>query len=774
MSQPPAPERIPLRDVLRAIFWPPLDTREPVDTPAETDAPDAAPTPPSAQEVIPPEVLARLEPASVAYPGSALDDAPPLSPSRTTALVGGTLITLAIGFVAQTVLSAGQQPGAGAVLYALALAAWGGVLAAAYWPPLSALLTRGPQVSGSAGAPLAAGWALQPFGQRGLLAVAALGFSALTYVLTADNTFTIPAVLAWLVSVVLWLIVAAERDLSALLLDWGDALSDLPGRLRALPRPPLWQTAALVAILAVGAFFRFYRLDAIPLEMTSDHVEKVLDAYHVSQGVTPVFFRNNGGREAIQFYLLAGAAKLFGTGFSFLTLKLVAAIEGLLLLPLLVLLGREVVDRETGLLAAALVAVSWWHVVLSRLALRIPLTPLVFTLILITLIRGIRTGSRRAWLWAGVWMGVGVYSYQAMRITPLVALAAALFAVGGPAVQMLAARGRAAEAWQAVTGNTLARQVANLTLAGLVALAIFVPMLRVWHDYPQDLWNRVVNRTTESEVTIEDTAVSVFADNYRDALGMFNVRGDIAWISAIPGKPFLDRVAGVLFVLGVATWLVRLTLRRDPADGFLLAALLIMLLPSALAIAFPIENPSTTRASGAIPIAALLAAWPLGLLRQRWRGALRPGWGAALAALLLAGSAWYGYRAVFVEYDASYRAASLNPSEVAAAVREVVGPDAPLDSVWLQGWPYWHDYRAIGIEAGEPEFRNAILDVAALRSLVLTPDTFGPRPLVFIVHPDDSEALAILAETFPEGIAQPHASAENPGRPFVLFVVPEG
>src|SRR5690606_22845031 len=140
----------------------------------------------------------------------------------------------------------------------------------------------------------------------------------------------------------------------------------------------------------------------------------LLDAYSVSQGIHSVFFRANGGREAIQFYLVAVAGNVFGTGMSFLTLKLVSALEGLLLIPVLVLFGREVVDRETGLFTAALVAVSWWHVALSRLALRIVLTPLLFAPVLITLIRGVRTGSRRAWVWAGLWMGVGVYGYQAM------------------------------------------------------------------------------------------------------------------------------------------------------------------------------------------------------------------------------------------------------------------------------------------------------------------------------------------------------------------------
>src|SRR5690606_13352097 len=127
---------------------------------------------------------------------------------------------------------------------------------------------------------------------------------------------------------------------------------------------------------------------------------------------------------------------------SFLTVKLVTAIEGVLLIPLIIWLGRELVDRETGFLAAALVALAWWHVALSRLALRSVPTPLSFTVLLVMLVRGVRAGSRRAWLWAGFWMGAGVYAYQAMRITPFVAIAAFVVGVAGPVVRWLHAEMR--------------------------------------------------------------------------------------------------------------------------------------------------------------------------------------------------------------------------------------------------------------------------------------------------------------------------------------------
>lgn len=769
---------ITVKDVLRAIFLPQREA-EPLALPPLSLGWKPWSRRPAEGKTMPPDLIPLLARPSVDYVDEPVTEGQAAGVARTLALALGTVTTFLITYLAQTALIAQGRAAAGGGLFALAGLAWLVLIAFDFAQSGGALLKRGPRVTGSAGYPLPQQTQLAPLSERGIALIIAVPLSATAYLLSAGNTFTPAGVVAWVVSVAAWLVVAAERNPAELASGWAGWLSAVPGRLRQALRPRWLPLAAFVLILGAAAFFRFYRLDAVPVEMTSDHVEKLLDAYDVSQGIHRVFFTHNGGREAIQFYLVALAAKVFGTGMSFLTLKLVSALEGLAVVPLMILLGRELVDRETGYLAAALVAVSWWDVVLSRLALRIVLTPLVFTLLLFVLARGIRTGSRRAWLWAGVWMGVGVYAYQAFRIVPLVAVAAWAMAIAGPVVRAVVAHSQErpdAPARREIAANVLGRQTVNLALAGLIALAIFVPMLRVWRDYPHELWNRVVNRTTESERAIEGEPLAVFADNYGKALRMFNVRGDVSWISAVPGKPMLDRVAGGLLVLGALAWAARIVLRRDPVDVFLIAAGLVMLLPSALAIAFPIENPSATRASGTLPIVFLLAAWPLALIRQRWTAALG-GWpgralSGALVAVMLGGSALYSFDTVFREYDQSYRGAALNPGEVASAVREVVGPDAPLDGVWLIGWPHWHDFRAIGIEAGEITFRNAIVDSGVLREyLEQLPERFGARPLVFIVHPEDEETLSLLRAHFPGGRADRYQAAQ-PGRDFILVVVP--
>ncbi len=695
----------------------------------------------------------------------------PFSLRRLLTLVIGSLSALVVGAIASQLVR-GDSPGLGWLLLVVAGGVWASVLLFEEWPS-DHLLRFGPVISGPASATSFHSRPAYDTTARLVLAVCAIAMMAVAFVFSSGNAFTIPGVLGWIASTLLWLLVFAEKPLSQVI----QQACALPARLSTLSLPRLAPLLAGLLLLGIAAFMRFYLLDSIPPEMTSDHVEKLLDAYRVSQGARDIFFTNNGGREAIQFYLVALASRLTGGQFTFLTLKIVSAVEALALIPVIFFWGREAVDRETGLWTAILVAVSWWHLMLGHLGLRIVLTPLFITLILITLLRGLRTGARRDWLWAGLWMGVGVYAYQALRISPLLALAACLVAIIPPAFRSLLARTSdpAESARQAIIFTaTLQRQGSNLLAAGVIAITLFIPMLRVWADYPGELWNRVINRTTSSEVAITEPVFSVFADNYGRALRMFHQVGDSAWINAPPATPALERLTAVLLVMGLAGWVIRLVRRRDPGDFFILLAGLILLLPSALAVAFPIENPSFTRASGVIPVVFLFSGTALSLLRQLFDRAISGRVGLVISAilpLLLVGLITAeSLQVLTVRYPQSYRAAALNPSEVAEAVLTYIDEDE-LAGVHLVGWPYWHDDRAIALEMGDPTLNTAIFDSDALALMLeSSASSFPERPLVFIIHTSDDVSRALLIEAFPSGVFRTSLS-DIPSHAFTLFIV---
>jgi len=230
--------------------------------------------------------------------------------------------------------------------------------------------------------------------------------AVIAYTLSSGNTLRMPGVIAWIGSCVSILIafweLPAEFNGQALILRTQEIVLGLKRGIR-IP----WTVLLLVAILVIGAFFLFHDLNEVPAEMTSDHAEKLLDIKDVLDGKRPIFFPRNTGREPAQFYLTVFFMRLFGWDLGHFSLKWVTALIGWLTIPALFLLARELFNDKVGLLAAFFLSVSKWHVSISRMGLRYPLTGLPVALALCFLFRGLRRGGRNDFLLSGLILGLG-------------------------------------------------------------------------------------------------------------------------------------------------------------------------------------------------------------------------------------------------------------------------------------------------------------------------------------------------------------------------------
>ena len=607
---------------------------------------------------------------------------------------------------------------------------------------------------------------------RLLAALAGALCCVLAWRFTAHNHITFIGLGAWLTSMMLWLyaLTPGAVDLRV----WYCGLSARLKRVSWRRR----ETLALALILLLAAGLRLGQLDTVMPEMTSDHVEKIRDAWRVNRGELNVFFANNGGREPLQMYAMALLAQLPGLDFNFYTLKLLSALEGIVAVLLLYWTGCVLVGgragRLVGLLTGALVAVGYWHILLSRLGLRIVLTTGVAALLLLFLWRALRHNRRGDFLAAGLVIGLGLYTYQAARMLPLVV-------VTGVALTLLLR----------ADGQRLSL-LRNFAALALIALVAFVPLGGFALEYPQDFWRRTTSRvlgdvpvTTEVEISAgEQLAVLTtrLAENLGDALLMFNWRGDVAWISGAPGKPALDPWTGALFLLGLVVWARRILRKRSVLDLLLPLTLLIMLLPTALALSFPVENPSHTRASGALPAVFLIAALPLaqlsGLLRHQLRGRLGLLCAAGLVLVLLAGALRESHRRYFVENLLAWQQATFpyaTAGQVLAAFVAVT--DAP-GNAFIIAWPHWWDHRAVGIEGGLQEWPNGVVEIEQLPDFLvratarqgayrLEPE----RDLLFFLSPEDEDSVARLQAWFPQGQLQQRHS-ERARDEFLLYRVP--
>ena len=508
----------------------------------------------------------------------------------------------------------------------------------------------------------------------------------------------------------------------------------------------------VLAVIAVVLFFNFHRLDAVPPEMVSDQAEKLLDINDILNGQTPIYFPRNTGREVIHFYLTAAYMKLFNLDVSYLNLKVVAVFANLLTLFFIYLLGKEVGNRWVGLGAAFLAGIAYWPLVFTRVALRIPYYPLFVAPVMYFLIRGLRRGSIQDILWTGFFLGLGLHGYTPFRIMPIFVVF--VFLIVG--LHKLGKK------------KTLAL-VYLLSMIVIISLVVFIPLLRYWISNPELFTYRAFSRLTAMEVTFQKNPFVIFLENFWKASVMFFWDNGSIWVHSIPGRPALEVVSAALYFIGIVALLIRYIHKRNWIDLVILVAIPMTLMPSILSIAFPGENPSLNRTAGATVPVFVVAGLALEMIvrsfQQRLPGKLSKIAATSIVVLLLSWSSLNNYNLVFDQYQAIYKAASWNTSEMGQVAAFFIESIGTPDTAYAVGYPHWADSRLIAINAGFPGRDFAIFPEQI-------PNTANdPRAKVFLLNLNDSEGFQILQETFESGVSWQYDSAvEN--KDFMIFFVP--
>lgn len=390
---------------------------------------------------------------------------------------------------------------------------------------------------------------------------------------------------------------------------------------------------AILGITALAAGLRFWRLGDIPPGLYHDEAFNGLDALRVLHGERPIYFAANRGREPFFIYLIAVAVNLFGRTPG--GLRLAAAVCGTLTIPATFLMARVWFDQQrsdrgiesnqrVALLSAAIMAITLWHVHLSRVGFRAVTLPLVTALVLWFGARAFYVSRPTDWVISGLLYGFTFYTYMPARFMPFVL---------GAFVLYLLLTGRGDRLWPG-----------GLYFVGS-ALVLLAPLI----IYTVGHWDVVMGRP--GQVSVFNPAVNdgdlwgTLGRYLLDTLGMFFVRGDTIPRHNLPGRPVFGPLLGLAMVVGLVQAVLRM---RDQDAGSVLALLWVglMLVPTWLA-----ENaPHFLRAVGVLPLAVIFPALGLDAMqrwleRRGWRG-----WAAVpIGAILLISLGATG-RDYFVRY----------------------------------------------------------------------------------------------------------------------------
>lgn len=579
--------------------------------------------------------------------------------------------------------------------------------------------------------------------------IGAVVLAAAAFLLFTDNLFTPLNVSLWVAAMLLFL-----RSLWLQNSGGSPAWRKLADRFK---REPLqvsvtrW-TLLLIAVALVIVFFRFYRLDGVIGEPFSDHAEKLLDVYDVTQGQTHIFFPRNTGREFIQFYLTAIIASVLGTGLSFISLKIGTALIGLVALPYTYLIGREVGGKRVALFALVLAGTSYWLNTISRIGLRFPLYPALAAPAIYHLIRGLRRQNRNDFILSGLFLGFGLNGYSPYRLVPfLIVLGVGIYLLHR---QSKEARGQS---------------MMMLSVLVLASFLVFLPLMRYAIENPSMFSYRAMSRLTGEEQALNAPAWQIFLSNTANAMKMFNYDDGEIWVHSIPHRPALDIVSGALFIFGFIFLFVRYLRKRDWLDLFLMLSVPVLMLPSILSLAFPAENPSLNRTGGAAVIVFVIAGMALDGIYCAVRGAQknsRQGLAVILAVALLATAALQSYNLVFDQFATQFLRGAWNTSDMGKVIRSFVAAGNNPDNAFVVPFPYWVDTRLVGIQAGYPT-----RDYALWRNDLPKTETITGSKL-FIVKEEDKDTLTALHNLYPSGMLG-HFTSPIEGKNFWIYTVPD-
>lgn len=353
-----------------------------------------------------------------------------------------------------------------------------------------------------------------------------------------------------------------------------------------------WERWTVVTMLLLAWVLRWTALLEVPPGWRDDDlIELYTFSWEILESGPQLYFAGASGHEPLYHTLRAPLLALAGMNQA--AARWLSAVCGTMAMLLTWTIGRRLFTREVGLLAGATVAVSFWGLMYSRVAIRhIGVLPWALLAIYCAW-RVLQDESPPRAIAFGIAIGTAgaLYTYYAGRIVPVLLIVALPF-VGGR-------KGR----WKPYLA----------ALAGGVLLA--APMFWAAAHIPgadARVGELAVPLTALAEGDIRPLAQTTWT-----TLGMAHAKGDPEWLYNVSERPVFSLAGALLLYIGILTRLAHLRQAN--------ARLLLLWLGAGIAPAFISLPPSSYgHTILALPAVYLLLAMPMKAAARRWRWTMIP------------------------------------------------------------------------------------------------------------------------------------------------------
>ncbi|HTP09688.1 MAG TPA: glycosyltransferase family 39 protein [Anaerolineae bacterium] len=473
----------------------------------------------------------------------------------------------------------------------------------------------------------------------------------------------------------------------------------------------------LGVVLVVAALLRFINLATIPQGIFHDEAWSAAKALDLLNGTAPaqVYFPENNGMDALHVYLIALLFKF--TGPLALGSRIISALMGTLSVLATYWLAWELPaddrKRHTAAISAALIySIMLTAIATSRSGWHSPSFALLALSCLAALMRARRLGRRRWFVVAGVLAGLAQYTYPSARLLPVWLIVIGLLDL-------------------ALRRGSRRRVLFNYLLAALAAAIIFLPLGMYFIQDPQ--W--LVERAQQTSSAID------LGQNTLKTLLAFVVQGSLENLHNLPGRPLLDPVLGLFFIIGLGVCAIK----HRAAHVILLSGVAIL----SLAVVLTEAAPLTRRWTAVLPLVAIIAA--LGLvgvmnwITARWP-TRRGQWSATLlaGAVIFVGAGWS-----ITDYFGSYVA---NPQlfwEYDSGITQVADQMRGQPATRFFLTPYDRFYEVIRLTLAEQP-REPIQSYNGM-ACALFPAKTDRVTEWLVVTEKDQQTLPLLKRIYPAG-----------------------
>jgi 4-amino-4-deoxy-L-arabinose transferase-like glycosyltransferase len=187
-------------------------------------------------------------------------------------------------------------------------------------------------------------------------------------------------------------------------------------------RLPTAVWGALLAILVLAVALRLPNIEAVPGNISVDELMPGLQAQAIAAGAAPNVFSSLGwfSLPNLTFAFPAAVMVVVG-GDALFSLRLSSLLTGVLGIGATFLLARRLFGNAAGLLAAFLMASSFWHIHNSRTGFPFVQSSCVVPLVLYLIVRARQDGSAMVMAVAGLALGLALQLYFPVRALLVIA-----------------------------------------------------------------------------------------------------------------------------------------------------------------------------------------------------------------------------------------------------------------------------------------------------------------------------------------------------------------